>query len=229
MIISHRYRFIFIKTRKTAGTSIEVYLSQHCGPEDVVTPILPPVEGHAARNDRGLFNPLRGITGASRAERLLTLRDLWRRRRFYNHIHARTVRHRVGGKVWKRYFKFCVERNPWDKTLSHFHMKNGRSAKERSLDEYLAAGDYCLNYPQYMDGSGHRLLADRVVRFEKLVAELGEVFGMLGVPFEGTLDVRAKAQSRKDRRHYREIYSDKQRRIVERAFAKEIRLHGYSF
>ena len=43
MIISHARSFIFIKTRKTAGTSVEVYLSQHCGPEDVITPIQPPV------------------------------------------------------------------------------------------------------------------------------------------------------------------------------------------
>lgn len=32
MIVSHRYRYIFIKTKKTAGTSIEIALSRHCGP-----------------------------------------------------------------------------------------------------------------------------------------------------------------------------------------------------
>ena len=39
MIVSHRHRFIFIKTRKTAGTSIEIALSPHCGPEDIISPI----------------------------------------------------------------------------------------------------------------------------------------------------------------------------------------------
>ncbi|PYL93687.1 MAG: hypothetical protein DMF14_00320 [Verrucomicrobia bacterium] len=42
MIISHKHKFIFIKTVKTAGTSLEVFLSQHCGPDDVLTPFAPP-------------------------------------------------------------------------------------------------------------------------------------------------------------------------------------------
>ena len=41
MIISHKHKFIFVKTRKTAGTSIEIGLSKFCGPEDIITPLAP--------------------------------------------------------------------------------------------------------------------------------------------------------------------------------------------
>ena len=32
MIISHEHKFIFLKTKKTAGTAIEAALSELCGP-----------------------------------------------------------------------------------------------------------------------------------------------------------------------------------------------------
>lgn len=40
MIISHKHNFIFIKTAKTAGSSIEAYLSPFCGESDIVTPFI---------------------------------------------------------------------------------------------------------------------------------------------------------------------------------------------
>ena len=39
MIISHKYKFIFLKTKKTAGTSIEISLSRFCGDDDIIIPI----------------------------------------------------------------------------------------------------------------------------------------------------------------------------------------------
>lgn len=39
MIASYKCNFIFIKTRKTAGTSVELALGEHCGPDDIITPI----------------------------------------------------------------------------------------------------------------------------------------------------------------------------------------------
>ncbi|NEQ36330.1 MAG: hypothetical protein F6K40_08560 [Okeania sp. SIO3I5] len=39
MIISHKYKFIFLKTIRTAGTSVEIYLSRFCGDNEVITPI----------------------------------------------------------------------------------------------------------------------------------------------------------------------------------------------
>ena len=37
MIVSHKHKFIFFKTRKTAGSSLQVALAEHCGTGDIIT------------------------------------------------------------------------------------------------------------------------------------------------------------------------------------------------
>ncbi len=201
MVISHKYRFIFFKTQKTAGTSIEVFLSSRCGPDDVFTPVIPPEEGHAPRNYQG----------------------------FFNHIPARVVRQLLPQDVWNGYFKFCVERNPWDKTLSHYHLWNYRAGGGATFDQFLAAGELPLGRPLYTDASGENVLVDRVLRYENLARELGEVFGELGIPFSGDLGVHAKSGYRNDRRPYQQVYTPAQREFVAQVFAWEIARYGYRF
>jgi len=201
MIISHKYRFIFIKTIKTAGTSVEVYLSPHCGAEDILTAIDPPVEGHEARNQGG----------------------------FYHHYSAWGVRQAVPKDIWSTYFKFCVERNPWDKTVSDFCMLRHRSGGGLRFEDYLSAGQFCRSWELYTDMDNRKILVDRILRYEQLDQELGEVFTTLGVPWVGRLDVFAKSSYRTDRQHYRNWYTDSQQALIGRVFADEIREFGYSF
>jgi len=227
MIISHKYRFIFIKTRKTAGTSIEIFLARHCGDEDVVTPIHPPVAGHTPRNYQGLWNPLPGLRRYPKHRRKV-LHALRLRRKFYNHIPAQLLRLRIPQAIWDDYFIFSVERNPWDKALSHYAMINERAGGNLSFDDYLAQGFFPTDFDLYTDEEG-RLLVDEVLRYETLNEELARVFAKLGVPFEGDLGVRAKSDYRSDRRPYREVYDDRQREIIARAFAREIEMFGYRF
>lgn len=203
MIVSHKHRFIFIKTRKTAGTSLEVFLSALCGDEDIVTPIQPHVEPHQPRNHEG----------------------------FFNHMPAHAIRSAVGEDCWNSYFRFCVERNPWEKTLSYYHFINRqRMNGELSFADYLASADFCVDHPAYTepDDPDH-LLVDRVLCYERLDSELSEVFALLGIAFPGSLDVRAKSEFRSDRRGYREVLSQEQADLIGAAFQQEIRLFGYRY
>jgi hypothetical protein len=229
VIISHEHRFIFVKTMKTAGTSVEVFLSTFCGPGDVVTPIHPPVPPHEPRNDRGWFNPLPEIV-AARGHQARESLGTWRRRmRFYNHIPAYAARARIGRAVWDDYFVFTIERNPWEKVLSHYAML-ADLGYVRSLDEYLARRPGLpLNLPLYTDPRNGRLLVDRVLRYESLDHDLGETCATLGLGWPGTLAVRAKSEHRVDRAPAADVFTDAQRDLVAKLFAAEIASHGYVF
>jgi len=56
---------------------------------------------------------------------------------------------RIPPTVWNSYFKFCVERNPWDKVLSHYHMHAYRLGGALSLEQYFARAKFPINYPHY--------------------------------------------------------------------------------
>ena len=99
----------------------------------------------------------------------------------------------------------------------------------RFRHEYLSRARFPINDFRYLDRSRSKIIVDRIVRFENLLVELGEIFAQLNIPFDGTLGVAAKSDYRADRRPFQEVFNEQQRRIVEKAFAKEIELHGYRF
>lgn len=239
MIISHKYKFIFLKTRKTAGTSLEVFLAQYCGEEDVITPIYEDLETHRARNFEGWFNPLPELKANRRAIVLKhfdgkssvdTRRRFFQRMKYYNHIHGNDIKLRAGDKIWNEYYKFTIERNPWDKTLSHYHWQNHKHNTQLSFAEYLESGVFCINYPIYTDRyADDVLLVDQVIKYENLDEEFGGVCERLGIPYEGKLTVETKSNLRTDWRSYHEVMSKEQLNQIEQIFRKEIDLHGFTY
>jgi hypothetical protein len=227
MIISHKYKFIFIKTKKTAGTSIEVYLSDLCGDEDIITSIYPAVNSHKPRNYEGLWNPIPEIIRHPELARD-TLRRCIKKEKYYNHMSALEVKDRLAANFWNTYYKFSVDRNPWDKALSQYYMLKDRRAPYVSFQEYLERDINCFNSPLYTDITA-KVMVDRVLRFENLNEDLGEVFGKLRVPYSGSLGINAKGGHRKDKSHYSEIYTSTQRDIIANKFSTEINLNGYTF
>lgn len=224
MIISHKHKFIFIKTRKTAGTSIEISLSRYCGPEDVLTPLWPPEDEQARRRfgkrDQNWWKPVPEWSAVD-VRRLLKKRK-WPRS-FWNHIPAWKVRQCVGAEIWDSYFKFCFERNPWEKTLSYYFHKG--QLDHDSLDDFLRRGEFKqYNYPLY-SASGE-VIVDRVCRFETLAEDLADVCDRIGLDFDGWLP-KAKSKARGDRRPYWKILTEKQMDLIQERLAEEVELLDY--
>lgn len=241
MIISHKYKFIFIKTNKTAGTSIEIALSKFCVDGDVITKLHPGDEllrkslGYpSAQNYRTPFYNY-NLHDWKRMILKIVKKEKRKTRRFYAHSSASEIRHSVGEKIWGNYFKFCFERNPWDRAISYYYFIAGRrqerGKKTAPLPVFISAG--CLESLK-KKGIGNYTINDeiavnRICLYENLEAELEYVCNhVLGLPEPLSLP-RAKGQFRKDKRHYRDVLSMQDRDHIAQRFSREIEMFGYDF
>ena len=225
MIVSHRHKFIFLKTVKTAGTSVEVALSKICGPEDILTELAGPDEElrrrlgyRTAQNyavDFGRWTP---------GEKYRALR--YRQRpTFENHTRASYARAKLGSDMWDTYLKFSIERNPWDKMVSWYFWTHPEEPRP-SIDEFVQSNAAAKLEAFDIYSVNNEVAADRMLRFESLSGDFGGLLRDLGIDEEVSLP-QTKNQFRSDRRSYRDLLSPESRRRVEILFAREIQLWDY--
>lgn len=231
MILSHKYQCIFIKTGKTAGTSIEAYMGQFCGADDVVTPFVgESYPNHEPKNYEGFFNPIPEMIFAFPRGIKTGIQDFLKKQKFRNHLQGPIIQNRIPKKIWDSYYKFCVERNPYDKVVSHYYFIISRKNLNLSFDEFLDSSYNCINFPSYTDYPKFRkIIVDKVIMYENLSEELQEVFDQLGIPFEGSLNVKAKSHYRPNRDNLRHQMTEEQKTKIENKHYREFELFGYQF
>lgn len=221
MLLSHRHQFIYTKTIKTGGTSVEAYFERFC---------LPPGDW-SPRDAREESISVEGVVGFRGAE--LPVGCTW-----WNHMPAVTVRDQLAPGVWNSYFKFCVVRNPFEKAVSAFYFsqraQNGAVtfeglAREREKftawigqgerlpidrDNYLIDGWFCM---------------DEFIRHETMADDLARVCARLGLPWQPALLPRLKAGIRPAQATVKALYTSSTRRVVEAVYAYEFSHFGYCF
>lgn len=164
MLVSHAHRFIYLKTRKTAGTSVEALLEPFCAPP-----------GHRVRHGAPeLVTPygIVGLRGQKQAAADATYR---------NHMSAAEIRELIPNE-FDTYVRVANIRNPYDKAVSGYHMVSGVTPAEasrlaaetptalrQSFLERLSESLFSDREILTLDG---RLIVDRLVRFESLQADL---------------------------------------------------------
>lgn len=233
MIVSHKHRFIFLKTRKTAGTSIEYGLRQICGSEDVITPT---IEEKGPGNVVAL--PQEGIGPQNYVHRhrwLMRLRP-WKysrenrfaRRAFEQHMTAASARNFLSAKIWRSYFKFSIERNPWDRQVSLYYWRMRGRAQPESFEEFLLRNPEPIirNWDNY--AIGNEIITDRVMRYENLAADYEKVLADIGVDISDAPLQQMKTGLRAVE-SYRAHYTEETKRLVRRWYEREIDRFGYEF
>ena len=233
MIASYLHNFIFIKTKKTGGSSVEMMLAPPCGPDDIITPL-----GNQAELARGNGEPLcrnfaddpawedelRTIIKGKRPQARRKAFEKEHKPKFFNHMPARQIKALVAPAFWDRAVKITSERHPYEKavSLAYFSFKSGASFKAH-LDRVVRGRGYA-GHPLY--SIGEQVVVEEFIRLETLGDDMRRVAARLGLPIPDEI-ARAKSRTRLDPRPAREILSDAQKGIVYANCKKEFDLLGY--
>lgn len=231
MILSHKHKFIFLKTKKTAGTAIEAALSQLCGPDDVITPYREASE----RDRRGLAPQNYRIDHPTKPNRPLWRRLLGRPERyyhasvgFYEHMPANLVRTYAGEDVWHGYYKFAFDRNPWDRQVSWYLYKTKSKRRRPSFEQFMKSRRaFVNNHDIYMVHGA--LSVDFLGRYENLEDDLNKALAAAGITQSISVPKVNVTPNKNTALNYRSYYSPEIRDLVAEWYEPEIKLLGYAF
>lgn len=220
MLVSHLKKFIYTKTSKTGGTSVECYFERYCFPAGQWT------FSHA----REVHESAAGIAGYRGPDDGVP-------RKWYHHMAAKQIRDQIGRARFDEYFKFCVIRDPFDKAVSQFFFVHERPVLEehlrRSGPGYLIDAFrkwVVTSLPPaeracYMiDGA---VCMDFFIRHERLGSGVEEVCAELALPYEPTEIPRLKAGSRIREIPLPDFYDPGTVERVGDAYSLELELFGY--
>jgi len=216
VLISLKYKFLFVHIAKTGGTSIRVALRRYKWKDPYRIPLF-----FCSR-----MSSLFGHKLACKIPR-----------------HAKIIAayEMLPREVFNQLFKFAFVRNPWDLQVSSYHhilrerphLLRGIKTFEEfllwKLDparpyHYIIDTSMELQSDYLIDLRGN-LLVDFVGRYERLQEDFDEACRRIGI---STPRLPHKRQA-KDRTAYKHYYTDETAQLVADHFRKDIQMFGYRF
>ena len=217
VLVSHAARFIYMKTRKTAGTTVEMYFERFCVSQG--TSAAPEAVTESVRETVTEA----GIVGSRRSGKRDG--DTWQ-----NHMPAERVRDLLGAEAWARYLKFAAVRNPYAIVLSSFFWKNDRSyphgqaafeRARRAFGDFVRGGWRTRRWGNDLEivAIDGEVQMDMLVRQEALADDVRAVCDRLGLPFDpGWLGHTKKTAGAPHRYPLEDFYTPETAEIVRREF-----------
>jgi Sulfotransferase family len=216
MLISNRYKFLFVHIAKTAGTSVRSTLERYRWRDPLF-----PLQFVCSR-----LSHLSGHRIGAKIPR-----------------HAKIIAayEMLPRDYFESLFKFAFVRNPWDLQVSSFHhLRRERPHLLAGHDDFEAFLRYKLDperpYQYHIDTSIElqsdylidlhgKLLVDFIGRYENLAADFRTICDRIGIE-SPRLAHKRQAKERKD---FRQYYNAQTAELVAQRFARDIELFSYTF
>lgn len=217
MLLSHRYKFLFVHIAKTGGTSV-----------------------------RAALNPLRWRDPmyylAFPCHRLSHLTGHRLGTKFPRHSRIIAAKEMLPAEYFASLFKFAFVRNPWDLQVSSFHhIRRERPQVMQGIDDFNDFLRWKFDperpYQYHIDTSIQlqsdylvdlhgQVLVDFIGRYESLHDDFDEACQRIGVRHI-ELPHKRKATDRK--KDFRSYYTDDTAELVAQHFGRDIDILGYRF
>ncbi len=207
MLISHKYKFIFIHVWKTGGTSIYESLLPFTETKDAKQSLM----------DRLL-----------KKERKPVSLD------FEKHIMTGELKKKIPSNYFDPYFKFAFVRNPLSWEVSYYHFitqkRNNHPQQEviRNLGSFEAFIDWAAenemekhSQKQFIYQSGKKIV-DFVGKYERLNEDLQQVKSILGLP-----DFEMQHINKSLHDDYKQYYTPRMEAIVRDKLKEDFELFNY--
>lgn len=218
ILISHRHKFIYTKTIKTAGTSVESFFERFCMPENEWEQL----------HYRPAHISSAGIVGY-RGEDIS-------QQQWFNHMPAELIRDKIGTSVWEEYFKFCVIRNPYEKAVSAFYfykLKGNLGVESQNLNDaelflrWLKVSgppdDRCC----YMIND--KICLDFFIRYESLEKDILKVCNLIGLDSCNVVLPKYKSEFRPVDASAKKMYCSEAIDIIKNYYSFELDYFDYAF
>jgi hypothetical protein len=199
VILSFRHRFLFVRGRKVAGTSVEIALSTICGPDGIAPPLIAVDErvrqalgGHCGNYGDDPVFELAFVEAIRSASPEQLARIPAPPSRYWPHMSVMEVEAAVGRPL-DDFQLVCVERDPYAKVISLLSMRRQFADYRQGATADMAAA--IDTFVQDLDDAiaGGRLKGlktidmyagrpPRVLHYESLERDLAAFTADLGVP-----------------------------------------------